>query len=812
MRQRLQNLPLVSLFVLCAVLGTSFIPLKAQQVTIELTKPGKLSEKLSEIKTPYDELIITGSINGNDLAALRALSTIKILDLKATKIVKGGGYKGGAYNEPVNVEENVFPDYFLFNAPLTENLVQLSLPEGTLKLGVRALQNASKLAELNLSESLTEIGEMALGYCTSLEGIELPDALVAIKGSAFEGCKALANISLPENLNELGGSAFKGCTSLTEITIPASITKIEFSSFENCTALEVVDLPMFITQIDKWAFAGCEKLESLKLPAMLTVLGEGAFKNCSSLESVRFQSPNLSAIPQQAFYNCKALERVTIPGAVKLIGGQAFQGCESLEEINLPGALETIMGGAFAGTAIEQILIPYQAQKVGYAAFANCKKLTKVFLAYNNEAKPILGEKLFGNSPVTQLVLSATTPPTFEKAEDALGLESLNSSTCSLTIPSTSKQSYANHDIWKRFTTITPLLDVTITLTAKKKLNDALKEKNIQVGNVGTLTIEGVCPEEDAADSFKSLSNLYELNLAKLSVPAPEEEGTLLTAGSIFMNAPFLSKITLPSALAKIPSYMFYNCPNLRTIVGADALTSIGDDAFSFCTSLMEYKIPSTVELLGESSFDGCSLLREVVIPEKVESIPDFCFNNCAALENVTFKGGITELGTQAFTNCGLINSIRLPETLKSIGDYAFLGCNKLEKIECLVNEAPELGEQTFTSTHFEKTKVIVKSDEVKKSFMDNETWSKFTNIVVDPNALSILMPASMELKFSRLANSIKLINTTTNTVAFTLYSIDGTTLLKGIATPGENTFPLDSSLRGVAIITSNTTAYKVVL
>lgn len=117
---------------------------------------------------------------------------------------------------------------------------EVTLPEGVMRIGVRAFKDCRGLNVVHLPTSVIEIGERAFSGCRSLKHINLGDDVTNIATRTFRDCRELAAIDLPGNLASIGEKAFADCSALHAITVPRGVTNIAASAFADCSALGVV--------------------------------------------------------------------------------------------------------------------------------------------------------------------------------------------------------------------------------------------------------------------------------------------------------------------------------------------------------------------------------------------------------------------------------------------------------------------------------------------------------------------------------------------------------------------------------------------
>ena len=771
------------------------------QTTIEVTEPGTLQKKLSET-TELSNLVIKGSLNANDFGALRKTAGITTLDLSDVEIVAGGGYEGTPYMvEPVKTEPGTMPDCFLFSGSLAESLTSITLPSSVTRLGLRCLQNGTKLTEIHLPEELTYLGEMAFGYCESLTAIELPESIDTLAGATFEGCKALESVALPESVVSMGGSVFSGCAALSEVTLPPTLQEIPFATFKGCTSLEELDLPEYLKKIGTFAFEGCTSLSEIQLPPLMRTIEHDAFSGCEALTSVSIQSMAMETIGDQAFMNCKALEEIIIPAGVTRIGGNAFSGCESLASIVLPSKLKTLMGGAFARTAITEVTIPDGCEEILYGAFANCKSLETATLPRSMQK---MSDKAFGDCEALKTVIVTNpTPVVSSKEEDLAGLADLSAmSELTLIVPEGTKEAYAATDGWKAFANVSEMLTLTAEVSAEKPLEETLSalttpELYRAVKLTGTITSADL-------EALAELPRMQELDLGEVTYDAeanPLEEIK-------FREYAQLRKLTFPKQLTTIPYSSCSQAMLLEEVVLPEGVTDIEEEAFSYCTALRSIALPQTALNLGESVFHGCTSLEAIVFPDSIELIPDYGFFDCVSLREVRFPKKVADIGEQAFVNCSHIKQIWLGENVNEIKDMAFFACDALKTITTLREEPPVTSEDAFTEEHYETVTVVVASEEIKEAYQAADTWCNFKNYKVDPTiAVAIQQPETVVPAVVYGALSALHLELADAESLVSIYSPSGLQLASHYLPAGTYELPL---AEGLYIVTINQSSYKV--
>ena len=141
--------------------------------TVAVETPGTLAELLADYdKTTITELTVIGNLNNEDIATLKNLPNLAVLDM-----------------EHVNLEE----------------------------LGANAFYNNKSLTSVKLPLTMKTIRSYAFRDCSNLTSVTIPDGVTSIGIYAFYNCSSLTSITIPDGVTSIGSHAFEGCSSLTSI-------------------------------------------------------------------------------------------------------------------------------------------------------------------------------------------------------------------------------------------------------------------------------------------------------------------------------------------------------------------------------------------------------------------------------------------------------------------------------------------------------------------------------------------------------------------------------------------------------------------
>lgn len=341
---------------------------------IVLQEPGKLVEKLGERAAIIEKLVLSGSIDADDVNTFRnSMPKLVALDIKDVKFVEsekkyytdwGGGL----------VKDKTITAHMFARLKLTE----LIIPKDIEVIGYEAFRE-TPIEEINLSDNIKDIEQGAFRDCLKLINVVLPNNMTSINSATFDGCSSLKSVILPEGLVSIGSSAFQSCASLTVIDIPKTVKNIEGSAFAR-TGLKSVVIPEGITVLSSGTFDGCRALVNVQLPNTLTDIKGAAFRNCIFLKMIDIPS-SVVFVDNGTFSGCTSLQSITLPDGIKILWSYTFSGCTSLRKVKLPSNLEIIYPEAFKScTSLQTIEIPESVEIIGVGCFAGCINLTSIFL------------------------------------------------------------------------------------------------------------------------------------------------------------------------------------------------------------------------------------------------------------------------------------------------------------------------------------------------------------------------------------------------------------------------------------------------
>lgn len=296
-------------------------------ISLNIEKAGTLSSLLGNKYKQIESLTLSGEINASDIATIRKMEKLTILDLKNVKVKKGGkftySYMVGMpddrhkYTVERETEDDVIPEEMLYRSSCKE-LSTIILPNSVTKIDKSAFENYEEVL-------------------SNLDSVVFGNSLEIIDYSAFFNCKSLKSINLPAKIKFLGDSAFGGCTNVKSVNIPNGLIKIGGLYGKYGTS----------NYGEGNTFGRCNALTSIYIPASVSFIKHGSFINCENLSKIEIDKNNKHYLSEDEFiynitkdtifaYCCgNKKETVIIPNSVKLISGGTFKGAINIKNVRV---------------------------------------------------------------------------------------------------------------------------------------------------------------------------------------------------------------------------------------------------------------------------------------------------------------------------------------------------------------------------------------------------------------------------------------------------------------------------------------------
>lgn len=293
------------------------------------------------------------------------------------------------------------------------NITSITFEDGSqiTWIGDHAFKNCLNLKTINkVPDVLNEIKPWCFEG-TALESVDLSNTNVTIMtDGVFFNNTSLTSIKLPKGLEYFWDNAFNGCKSLNNIKMPSTVKGIYNNVFLECISLTDVTLNEGCTTLGHHVFKKCP-LATVTFPNTLNSIGEYAFES-TKLNTVDLSNTQTKSLPNGCFYDCEQLSDVKLPKELTYIGQVAFFK-STIASITFPPTLQKIDSWAFQYSKLANVVIPTNCSIVDKAAFANNDNLTTVVI---NGTKCHLAYEAFANCPkLTDVYITSNIQPTAER-------------------------------------------------------------------------------------------------------------------------------------------------------------------------------------------------------------------------------------------------------------------------------------------------------------------------------------------------------------------------------------------------------------
>lgn len=289
-------------------------------------------------------------------------------------------------------------------------------------LSIAGFLNGDDLRTLRDMAGCDNEGKATAGQ---LSDIDLSGAQIA------EGGKAYAEGHFTQT-NVVGKAMLASCEKLKRIVLPLQTTKIEADAFRNCYSLHTIEVPTLVESIE--TSAGCTALAEINVQA-----GNSHY---SSKDGVLLSGDGKRIL----WFPMGKGGEYTLPATVTTVGDYAFRNCR-IETFHFADGLTSIGKYAFYNSSVKEVSLPSTVKQIPTGLFQKCADLTTVHLGKNTE---MLGDYVFDGCPITNLYISAPTPPYCSNNTFASSGNNIFS-TCRVHVPKNRRIYYRGDMIWAQF-------------------------------------------------------------------------------------------------------------------------------------------------------------------------------------------------------------------------------------------------------------------------------------------------------------------------------------------------------------------------
>lgn len=306
-------------------------------------------------------------------------------------------------------------------------------------LAIAGFLNGDDLRTLRDMAGCDNEGKATAGQ---LSDIDLSGAQIA------EGGKAYAEGHFTQT-NVVGKAMLASCDKLKRIVLPLQTTKIEADAFRNCSSLHTIEVPTLVESIE--TSAGCTALAEINVQA-----GNSHY---SSKDGVLLSGDGKNIL----WFPMGKEGEYTLPSTVTTVGDYAFRNCR-IETFHFADGLTSIGKYAFYNSSVKEVSLPSTVKQIPTGLFQKCADLTTVHLGKNTE---MLGDYVFDGCPITNLYISAPTPPYCSNSTFASSGKNIFS-TCRVHVPKNRRIYYRGDVTWAQFKRIVEEESLKAFLKVKK--------------------------------------------------------------------------------------------------------------------------------------------------------------------------------------------------------------------------------------------------------------------------------------------------------------------------------------------------------
>ncbi len=175
-------------------------------------------------------------------------------------------------------------------------------------------------------KAVTEIGARAFEK-SALTAVEMPDSVTIVNDFAFFYSSAMLYVKCGKGLKTIGAEAFEGCYAMFRFDANEGLTSIGRNAFAMCQNLKNFAIPGTVNEISDGAFC-FSAIEKISIPGSVKIINTATFSNCEQLKEVVFED-GVEVLGERLFESDKSLEKIYVPATVKEIDINAFLNCDA---------------------------------------------------------------------------------------------------------------------------------------------------------------------------------------------------------------------------------------------------------------------------------------------------------------------------------------------------------------------------------------------------------------------------------------------------------------------------------------------------
>lgn len=326
----------------------------SKSITVNVKVAGSFANELLKNIDQWnevDELIVSGSLNNDDMSYFSRMSQLTKLDLSQTDITNISGCT---------------------DLKLLKSVV---LPASVRTISDDAFRGCTSLSVIN-TENVQDIGSYSFYQCYILKNLNLSSVVTIGKAAFALGTNysnyydhvsgGLVSVDAP-NLKNIDDLAFQGCINLSSLHI-TNVTNIGQASFANCPSIPEIILPNVET-LGSYCFYIDSRLDYLT-PALSKIT----------------LSEKITSLPYDCFYAYTGynVSNFDIPTSVKTISDNAISNLK-INALNIPEGVMSL-GKTYLPNATA-ISVPSTLKNMGYLSGSRVNDLYCYVICPLNDAQ-----------------------------------------------------------------------------------------------------------------------------------------------------------------------------------------------------------------------------------------------------------------------------------------------------------------------------------------------------------------------------------------------------------------------------------------
>lgn len=344
---------------------------------------------------------------------------------------------------------------------------------------------------------------------------------------------------------------------------------------------------------------------------------------------------------------------------------------------------------------ITYILTQYGVKKISSYAFADCNKVTEVYIG--DEITEI-GDYAFSGCSSLKKITFVGTMAKWKEIQIGAGNDVLNKVTiiCSDGVINASEGEnvlVSGKCGENLFWYVTENVELIIVGTGDMYDYGYMNAPwyTVKKASGYTTRIQSV----QLSDGMTKIGNHAFMEAPIKEVDIPDSVKVIGTRA--FLNCNKLEEVFIPNGVTEIGESSFSGCHNIKNVTGMENIAKIGSGAFEYCSGLTSIEIPDSVMEIEREAFASCTILMDATLPhnEAYATIASKLFSECENLKTINIPDNVTEIEGNAFEGCSELASVSGMKNVKVIGTHSFWMCKKLVEIH-LTDTIEKIGVGAF--------------------------------------------------------------------------------------------------------------------